>query len=684
LRNTSLIQKCELCKKELEFHDRAIRHEKKWYHAKCYRSTIQGKTVIENTYSKKEPVARATIVKPVVRATIVKPVVRITKATIVKTISKQFAKVVEPEKKSETILRCSHCKKELGFHDRTIRHEKKWYHAECYRSAIQEKPILKQSARVVELETKAKIIPKTSKKVIQIEAKPEPPKKKIFESTKKLKQVSEIDEEAIPKVKHDPVLILLAATIFIFLFSGAYILLPGFSVAAMLLGGFLVMYQLLDAKRTSTEKYRHAKWHAPAVFPMFLLILPFVLGGILAYEGFTAWDSAYRAIILWGLTIIFWSTLLMVPLAVYSKNIESQVPTTPATPLVSIIIPAYNEEKVIGNTIESTLEIAYPNKDIIVVDDGSKDNTLQIAKRYENEGVKVLHKENGGKASALNYALTFAKGEIVAVLDADTLASRNSLTEIVKIFENDKDVAAVAGNIKVRNKVNWITWCQALEYVAGIQIARRAFDLFGAITIVPGALGSFRKSILMESGAYDKETIVEDFDTTIKILKSGMIVRGTTKSVAYTEAPNTLMDFYKQRKRWYRGNLQVLTKHRNALTNPRFGFLQKLAFPYMLIAMIILPITGFIVLGSAILAMIEGDYVFVLVSFGFFIILQYLMTALGVRIDGDDPKLILFSIFFNFGYKQLLDYILLRQAIAQLFKRKASWTSAKRIGLDEK
>jgi len=675
LRNTSLIQKCELCKKELGFHDRTIRHEKMWYHAECYRSTIQEKTVIENTYSKRGQV---------VRATIVKPVEKITKATIVKTISKQPSKVVEPEKKSETILRCGHCKKELEFHDRTIRHEKKWYHAECYRSTVQEKPILKQPAKVVELETKAEVVPKTSKKIIQIEAKPEPPKKKIFESTKKSKQVSEIDEEAIPKVKHDPVLILLAATIFIFLFSGAYILLPGFSVAAMLLGGFLVMYQLLDAKRTSTEKYRHAKWHVPAVFPMLLLILPFVLGGILAYEGYTAWESAYRAIILWGLTLIFWSTLLMVPLAVYSKNIESQVPTTPNTPIVSIIIPAYNEEKVIGNTIESTLEIVYPNKDIIVVDDGSKDNTLQIAKRYENEGVKVLHKENGGKATALNYALTFAKGEIIAVLDADTLASRNSITEIVKIFENDKDIAAVAGNIKVRNKVNWITWCQALEYVAGIQIARRAFDLFGAITIVPGALGSFRKSVLMESGAYDKETIVEDFDTTIKILKSGMIVRGTTKSVAYTEAPNTVMDFYKQRKRWYRGNLQVITKHRNALTNPRFGFLQKLAFPYMLIAMIVLPITGFIVLGSAILAIIEGDYVFVLVSFGFFIVLQYLMTALGVRIDGDDPKLILFSIFFNFGYKQLLDYILLRQAIAQLFKRKASWTSAKRIGLDEK
>jgi len=280
--------------------------------------------------------------------------------------------------------------------------------------------------------------------------------------------------------------------------------------------------------------------------------------------------------------------------------------------------------------------------------------------------------------------LTFAKGELIAVLDADTLAGRNSLKEIVKVFENEKDIAAVAGNIKVRNKNNWITWCQALEYVAGIQIARRAFDLFGAITIVPGALGCFRKSVLVDTGGYDKETIVEDFDTTIKILKSGGIVRGTAKSVAYTEAPNTIRDFYEQRIRWYRGNLQVITKHRDALKNPRFGFLQKLAFPYMLIAMIVLPLTGFGVLASAILALIEGDTLFVLTSFGFFIALQYLINAMAVRIDNDDPKLILFSVFFNFGYKQLLDFLLIRTALAQLFKRKAKWTSAKRIGLDEK
>ena len=127
----------------------------------------------------------------------------------------------------------------------------------------------------------------------------------------------------------------------------------------------------------------------------------------------------------------------------------------------------------------------------------------------------------------------------------------------------------------------------------------------------------------------------------------------------------------------------MVLKHRNALTNPRFGFLQKLAFPYMVLSMIVLPITGFIVLGAAVLALLEGDILFVLTSFSFFIVLQYLLTALGVRIDGDDPRLILFAIFFNLGYKQLLDFILLRQVVEQLFKKEARWTSAKRVGFSE-
>ncbi|MFB5609699.1 MAG: glycosyltransferase, partial [Nitrosarchaeum sp.] len=400
-------------------------------------------------------------------------------------------------------------------------------------------------------------------------------------------------------------------------------------------------------------------------FLLFLIISPFIIGGVIAYEGYSLAESPVRIILLWAMTISFWSTMLFVPMAVISKYKEEQQDEPKSYPTISIIIPAYNEEKVIARTIEALLETKYPKKEIIFVDDGSKDRTLDIAMQY-NDKIKVLNKENGGKASALNYALVYAKGEIVVIVDADTIIGRNSLKEIIKGFNVNEHVAAVAGNIKVRNRVNMITKCQALEYITGIQIVRRAFDIFGSITIVPGALGAFKKSILMESGAYGKETIVEDFDQTIKLLKAGLITQGSTKATAYTEAPNTLHDFVAQRKRWYRGNIQVLRRHGDALTNPRFGYLQRLSFPYLLLGMIVTPIVGFTATINAIIGAIQGDGWYVLQVMGIFTIVHYLMTALAIRIDEEDPKLLWHAGFLVFGFKQLVDFLLLKAIIEQI------------------
>ena len=326
------------------------------------------------------------------------------------------------------------------------------------------------------------------------------------------------------------------------------------------------------------------------------------------------------------------------------------------------------------------METKYPKKEIIFVDDGSKDNTLQIAKNYKDQ-IKVLSKPNGGKATAINYGTQYSTGEIIVIVDADTIIGRQSLREIVKGFEVNEHVAAVAGNIKVRNQKNWITKCQALEYITGIQIVRRAFDVFGSITIVPGALGAFKKSFLTEAGAYGKDTIVEDFDQTIKLLKAGLITQGSAKATAYTEAPNTLRDFIAQRKRWYRGNIQVLKRHSDALTNPRYGYLQKLSLPYLFLGMVITPIVGFTSTINAIVGIIMGDWWFVLQVSLIFTIVHYLMTALALRIDGEDQKLLGYAGFLVFGFKQIVDALLLKAMIEQLTNKKATWTSAKRIGV---
>lgn len=580
----------------------------------------------------------------------------------------QISKKEKPVFLNPNLVKCGTCDGEIKLDEKSSRHQNFWHHETCYKKISKNK--YEQEKIKIENGQKNIILENIQSKNIQHKEKPAI-KKTILKPSKQF-----------PKIKHDPVIILIACGIIAFVFIAPFYFIAGFSVGAMILGGSLVLYQILDARRWSKSDFRSRK-HAPGIFSLFLLILPFVFGGLLAFEGFTLWESAYRSIILWGFTITFWSVMLMVPLALYSKNREDNLEPARKFPLISVLIPAYNEEKVIAKTIQSALEIDYLKKEIIVIDDGSTDNTFLIAKTFEKDGVKILHKENSGKATALNYATNFAKGEIVAILDADTIAGKNSLKEINKVFESSSNVGGVAGNVKVRNKTNWLTWCQALEYVSGLQIARRAFDMFGAITIVPGAMGAFKTNILKDSGGYDKNTIVEDFDATIKVLKSGKIVRGTTKALAYTEAPETLDQFVKQRNRWYRGNLQVLFKHKDALTNTRYGFLQKIAFPHMILSMIVLPITGFILLGSIILSIIEGDILFVLSSMGFFIILQYLLVSLAVRIEKEDPKLILYAIFFMFGFKQIQDALLIRQLIEQLLKRKAKWTRVSRKGFNE-
>jgi len=539
------------------------------------------------------------------------------------------------EKKTPAIQKCSSCNDELLFNEKTIRHENRWYHSRCF-TPIPKYTKVKKPVK----------LPKTKQKTNRV----------------------------------DPYLIAISVGIFGLLFSTAYFVFSTLTIISISVAAVVIFIQLFSSR--PLDATRRYKKRLPSFFSLFLMISPFVFGVLVAIDGYSLWQSISQSILLWGLTMTFWSTMLFIPLSVYSKYKEDTQKESNYFPSISIIIPAYNEEKVIANTIEALLSEDYPKKEIIMVNDGSTDKTLEVGNRYKNQ-IKILSKENGGKATAMNYALRYCSGEIIVVVDADTIIGLGSLKELMQGFQSDK-VAAVAGNVKIRNVNNLITGCQSLEYIASIQVARRVFDYFGSIPIVPGALGAFRKSALIAAGIYDKSTIVEDFDCTLKVAKSGFTVSGNVKAIAYTEAPNTLKDFIKQRKRWYRGNLQVYKRHFDIFRNPRFGFLQRLSFPFMLLSAIIMPIVGFLVLASTILTILEGGIIFVVRTMVFFVLLQFLLSLLALRIDGESPKLAALSVFLVLGYKQLLDILLIRAILEAVFKRKATWTSAKRIGLEKK
>ena len=402
-------------------------------------------------------------------------------------------------------------------------------------------------------------------------------------------------------------------------------------------------------------------WLQNATSLLIIFLVIFIL-----FTVFLSWNGTNFAVIVLLVSLLF--TMLMnfltVPLAIMHKIKQKKEEFSPSDflPKVSIIVPAYNEEKVVARTIDALVETDYPYKEIIVVDDGSQDATYEVATRYINQGVKVIRRPNGGKFAALNTGLAFTTGEIVVTVDADSMIARAAIREIVKGFE-DPQVAGVAGNLKVFNRNTWLTRLQALEYIGQIQLLRRAFEYFGSLTVAAGAFSAFRRTALDEVGRYDPDFLLEDFDITIKLLKAHAILHGNNEAVCYTEAPETLRDVYKQRLSWFRGDYQNFWKHRNTFFNPRFGILHKLTFPYMLMSMTLVPLASMVVIATSVIMIVYGEWMTLLFAFLLFLTLQTLQSILAILIAEDDMKLAIYSPFFVIGYKQFLDFIMIRALI---------------------
>ncbi|HEX7854660.1 MAG TPA: glycosyltransferase, partial [Sphingobium sp.] len=235
-------------------------------------------------------------------------------------------------------------------------------------------------------------------------------------------------------------------------------------------------------------------------------------------------------------------------------------------PTVSVIIPAFNEERVIVASVRRVLASDYPALQVIVADDGSKDATSSIvaATFADDPRVTLLTLVNGGKARALNRALAEAEGEIVIALDADTQFEPQTISRLARWFV-DPAIGAVAGDARVGNRVNLVTRWQAVEYITAQNLERRALAGFDAMTVVPGAVGAWRRKALDSVGGYPENTLAEDQDLTISIQRAGWRVTCDPRAVAWTEAPETFRTLARQRYRWAFGTLQCLWKHAGIL-----------------------------------------------------------------------------------------------------------------------
>jgi cellulose synthase/poly-beta-1,6-N-acetylglucosamine synthase-like glycosyltransferase/peptidoglycan/xylan/chitin deacetylase (PgdA/CDA1 family)/spore germination protein YaaH len=369
-------------------------------------------------------------------------------------------------------------------------------------------------------------------------------------------------------------------------------------------------------------------------------------------------------------------------------------------PRVAVLIPAYNEEKVIARTIRSVLMSNYKNIRILVIDDGSKDDTYKIATETYAEQiaagrVTVLTKENGGKAEALNYALNFMDEEIYIGIDADGVIAHDAIARMIPHFANPH-IAAVAGNAKVGNRVNlWTRW-QALEYITSQNFERRALDLFDVVMVVPGAIGAWRTAAVRAGGGYHPDTVAEDADLTMNLLEQGYAVIYEDQALAFTEAPVNANGLARQRFRWSFGILQAVFKHRGAIRNRRAMGL--FALPNIVIFQIMLPLVSPLIDLMFVLGIIHyfidkhfhpettstNDLFKLLTFFLAFLAIDFAASTLAFMLERKHPAskgdawLLVHIWVQRFTYRQLFSWVLIKTVKRAIDGKPFNWDKLER------
>ena len=376
---------------------------------------------------------------------------------------------------------------------------------------------------------------------------------------------------------------------------------------------------------------------------------------------------------------------------------ELSPPATAQSFFVSVVIPAYNEARVIASTVRTILASDYKNLEVIVIDDGSLDDTADVVRREfaGDKRVELLRMANGGKANALNFGITSAKGEIVVALDADTQFAPTTISRLVRWFADPK-VGAVAGNAKVGNRVNTITRWQALEYIVAQNLERRALAALGTLTVVPGAVGAWRKSALLAAGGYPSDTLAEDQDLTIHLQSIGYTVRFDSTALAWTEAPNSFAGLARQRFRWAYGTLQCLWKYRRLTFNSRYGALGMIALPQVWLFQIILtslaPLADLLLvwqlIGQEIAYLQHGseftndNLIIVGIYYAIFMVVDLAAALIGFLMERrEDWSLLWWLVLQRFGYRQLMYYVVVRSIWTAIKGPFVGWGKLERTGM---
>ncbi|HEX7480645.1 MAG TPA: glycosyltransferase [Polyangiales bacterium] len=371
--------------------------------------------------------------------------------------------------------------------------------------------------------------------------------------------------------------------------------------------------------------------------------------------------------------ILFLGTLTL-------KNLKHKPPEAPPgfAPLVTVVVPAYNEAMVISTTLASLLASTYENLEILVVDDGSTDATAEVVAGMaaEQPRIRLIKQPNGGKSAAANNALQQARGEIVVAVDADTLVSADAIPKMIVHFANP-EVTAVCGNVEVGNVNGVFTAFQAIEYVTSQNFDRRAFSSLNCISVVPGALGAWRRQAVLDAGGYSEETLTEDADLTLTILERGGHVVYEPEAYGRTEAPESLGALLRQRFRWTYGTYQCLWKHRHTFWKGTLGWV---GLPNMVVFQVIFPMLSPIGDVMMVLSVWRGDWHAFLAGYVAFLAMDICGSLLAFTLDRKPLRWLPLLLVQRFSYRQIMYYVCFKAMISALRGARHGWRKLERTG----
>jgi len=392
-------------------------------------------------------------------------------------------------------------------------------------------------------------------------------------------------------------------------------------------------------------------------------------------------------VVRWALLALVGLSLLRVGVGVAlarrhaRRSRERAAAPQPELPGVSVVVPAYNEEVGIAATVRSLLASGHPDIEVIIVDDGSTDATSEraIEAAAGDPRVRVLRRDNGGKPAAINTGTAAAVNDLIVLMDGDTIFEPGTIRRLVVPLLADPTIGAVSGNTKVGNRRGLLSRWQHLEYVFGFNLDRRMFDLLGCITTVPGAIGAFRRQALDAVGGVSDDTLAEDTDLTMALVRAGWRVVYQDDAVAWTEVPATLGSLWRQRYRWSYGTMQAMWKHRRAWRER--GPLGRLALPWMLVFQILLPVLAPVVDVWAIYGLVFGDAATALAVWFGLTALGLLVGVYALRLDHERLRDLWALPLQQFVYRQLMYLVVIQSLVAAVQGQRLRWHKLRRRGI---